>query len=343
MREKICLTLLVALIVSTIHIARGQPLERYEYESPHMGTNFSIIFYADEDSVAEIAAEEAFHKIKKFDDILSDYKEHSELNRLSQKAGSSRWLPVSSPLYHIISTAQSVAKKTDGAFDITVGPFVQLWRKINRTYNPDLPSPDTLKKFSKHVGYQHIQVDNNRQRVKLLQPHMQLDPGGIAKGFAADRALKVLDSHGIHSALIDAGGDIVMGDPPPHKEGWKVTIQGYSTEGERQNIPLLLSNKAVATSGDLFNYVTIQGQHYSHIIDPRTGMGLTNQRKVTIIASNGITADSYASAVSVLKHDEGIQFVIRSSNLEGFIETRQNDLIHRKATPGFNRLRMKKR
>lgn len=319
--------------------AQAQSLERYEFESVHMGTTFRIAFYASDDSLAKAASDHAFGKVEDLNAILSDYKEDSELNRLSNQSGSSRWISVSDPLFQVICKGQEVAQKTDGAFDITVGPYVQLWRKMNRSYDPALPSQDILKQLSKSVGYKYIRLKKNLQAVKLLQPHMQLDAGGIAKGFAADEALKVLESHGIYSAFVDAGGDITLGNSPPHKRGWKINIQRY-TQGRAQIITLLLSNKAIATSGDLFQHVAIEGKRYSHIVNPHTGIGLTNQSTVTVIAPNGITADSYASAVSVLGPKRGIAILKSESNISGFIQYHREGKIKYETSPDFEEFKI---
>ena len=311
------------------------PAQRYKFSSYHMGTKFRVILYASGDSLAHKAANHAFKKVDTLNNILSDYKPKSELNRLSTQCGKEEWITVSSPLFEILQTAQKVSRKTSGAFDITVGPYVELWRKIRRSYEPSLPSPDTLVKRSLSVGYNKMILDAQDQAVKLLYPHMKLDPGGIAKGYAADQALKVLKSYGIRSALVDAGGDIVLGGPPPGKQGWNISIPSYRN-GKKKSISLLIANRAIATSGDLFQFVEIDGVRYSHIVDPRTGIGITNQSKVTVIAPSGIIADSYASAVSVLGSRKGFQLLKQQPMLEGIIEFRKGERVHQKMTNGIN-------
>ncbi len=302
-----------------------------------MGTTFRLVFYTHNDSLAETATSKAFKKIEDLNAILSDYVPDSELNTLSQHSGSDQWFPVSASLFEMLSKAQEVSRATNGAFDITVGPYVQLWRKLQRAYNPRLPAPDTLKKISQAVGFRHVNIDKINQAVRLSRPNMQLDPGGIAKGFAADEALQVLYSHGIQSALVDAGGDIVLGDAPPGKEGWSVAIQYHKSKNIKASMHLSLANKAIATSGDLFQYTEIDGKRYSHIINPATGLGLTNQSTVTVIAPDGITADSYASAVSVLGPRKGIAFLEDQPQLSGFIEYRSAGSISHIKTTDFER------
>ena len=303
-----------------------------------MGTKFRIVLFTHNDSLARTAAREAFDKIEELNGVFSDYKFDSELNRLSRQSGNSKWIETSQPLFQVLKKAQQISHNTNGAFDITVGPYVDLWRSVRRSYKPSLPASDTVEKRSKTVGYKNLLLHKKDQKIQLLQPGMQLDAGGIAKGYAADKALEVLNSFGILSALIDAGGDITAGSAPPNKKGWKISIPSHKA-GE--TLLIQLANKAVATSGDLFQYVEINGERYSHIIDPRSGMGLTHHTKVTVIARDGITADGYASAVSVLGAETGIKFLKAAPHLEGFIEVKHNNKIQQLETPGFQNLSRK--
>lgn len=302
-----------------------------------MGTLFRIALYASGDSAANAAAAKAFQRVEDLNNILSDYKEDSELNRVSDRSGDSGWTTVSPPLFRVITKALEVAKKTDGAFDITVGPYVRLWRRMNREPEPQLPPKKILDKLSQSIGYQNIRIDSIRKAVALLKPGMQLDLGGIAKGYAADEALKVLQDYGIRSALVDAGGDIVVGDAPPGKKGWRVAIRSYNKKGKARTHILLLANRAVATSGDLFRYVEIDGKRYSHIINPKTGLGLTGQSMVTVIAADGITADSYASAVSVLGPESGLRLLEENPDLSGSIGFRENGETKRVASSDYEK------
>jgi len=147
---------------------------------------------------------------------------------------------------------------------------------------------------------------------------MRLDLGGIAKGYAADEALRVLRKSGINRALVDAGGDIALGNPPPEKPGWRIGIAPLEADGPPSQV-LLLSRVAVATSGDTWQYVQIGSRRYSHLVDPRTGLGLTDHSSVTVIAPEGITADGLASAVSVLGPEKGLKLVEATPGTAAFI------------------------
>lgn len=286
----------------------GGDQQRFEFESKHMGTTFRIVLYAADRNTAKKAADAAFARVAELDGIMSDYKKDSELMQLCKKFEQAVGEPVkvSRELFYVLQKAEEMSKKSQGAFDVTVGPVVQLWRLARRTQ--ELPDAKELAAARAKVGYQKVKLDPAEQTVQLLTPGMQLDLGGIAKGYAADEALRVLRDHfGIRQALVAASGDITCGDPPPDHDGWTVAIAPISRNQKPRT--LKLANAAVSTSGDLEQFVEIGGVRYSHVLDPRTGLGLTGRRSVTVIAPQGITADSMTKAVSVLPVDAALKLV----------------------------------
>ena len=259
-----------------------------------MGAPFRIVLYAPDAARAETAANAAFARVEGLNQIFSDYETDSELNALSRTAGSGKVVQVSDDLWRILLKAQRFAELSNGAFDVTVGPCVNLWRKARR--EKKLPDNNRLTEALRAVGYKKLEVKNKTAR--LLVPDMKLDLGGIAKGYAVDEAMKVLKKHGIRSALVGAAGDIAVNEPPPGKSGWQIEI------GSPPKI-VSLSHAAVSTSGDTFQHLEVNGVRYSHIVDPRTGLGLTNQQIVSVIAADSITADALATAISVLGPKKG--------------------------------------
>jgi thiamine biosynthesis lipoprotein len=279
-------------------------LQRFTFTEPHMGTRFRIVLYAPSEAAAKDASRAAFDRIVALDDCMSDYKSESELMRLCAKAGGDP-VPVSPELFTVLAKAQEVSEKSDGAFDVTVGPVVRLWRLARRTSR--LPDAQKLAKARALVGYRNIRLDSAAKTVQLLKPGMQLDLGGIAKGYSADEALAVLKKRGINSALVAAGGDIAVSGPPPGKEGWDVAIAPLDPDDASPH--LLLHDAAVSTSGDAEQYVEINGVRYSHIVDPRTGIGLTGRSEVTVVAKRGIDSDSLTKVVAVLGSDKGFPII----------------------------------
>jgi FAD:protein FMN transferase len=282
-------------------------LKQYEFSRPQMGVPFRIVLFAPDAETAEAAAEAAFTRIAELNQIFSDYEHDSELSALSRASGKGAAVPVSAELWHVLSRAQELAEKTGGAFDITVGPSVGLWRKARREQR--MPRPDLLAETRQRVGYRHLRLDPGRQAAELLVPGMRLDLGGIAKGYAIDAALAVLRSSGIRSALVSGGGDLAVSDPPPGKDGWRIEVAPLDVPNAPPARFVLLKQAAMATSGDVFQKLEIEGARYSHIVDPRTGIGLTDHSLITIIAPDATTADSLATAVSVLGPGEGMKLV----------------------------------
>lgn len=273
--------------------ATGQRPRPFEFSQVHMGLPVRILLYAPDRRRAERGAEAAFARIEKLDAIMSDYRDDSELRRL--EAASPAWTPVSPDLLEVLSAAHALARDTDGAFDPTVGPVVALWREARRT--GVMPAPAALEIARALVGWKHIEINRSRGTVRLARTGMRLDLGGIAKGYILQEALQTLRGRGLGRALIESGGDVVVGSGPPGEAGWRISVPGASSDfrdraGE-------LTNAAIATSGAEAQFVDIDGVRYSHIIDPRTGLGVTTQVTARVIAREAAVADALATALSV--------------------------------------------
>jgi len=302
-------------------------LERFEFRRPLMGMTFRIVLFAKEGKRAQKAASAAFDRVKQLNSLLSDYEPESELNRLCKTAGTGRKILVSNGLWTVLEAAQKLACETEGAFDVSAGPHILLWRRARRRH--ELPSETALKKAAQKVGYDNIQLNIDDRSVELKTSGMQLDLGGIAKGFALDESFRVLRKMGFRQALIVAGGDMRAGAPPPGKAGWKIALADLASESAAGNVGnkarfMLLQDTALATSGDLFQFVEIAGVRYSHIVDPRTGIGLTPSSLVHVIAPTGMEADSLATAISVLGPEAGLE-LIQAREGSGASITRLND------------------
>lgn len=333
--------------ITILFFKKGQITEldtdRHTFQSFHMGSMFTIVVYAGERSLAEKASNAAFDRIEELNSIMSDYMEDSELNRLSRRSGSGEEVQVSEPLFEVMKEAKRVSEMTDGLFDVTIGPLTKYWREIRAMSEPALPEADTLKNLLDRVGYQYVKLDESRQTVELLKPGMRLDLGGIAKGYAAEEALNVLEQFGIRSALVDAGGDMAVGAPPPGSGYWEVALPKGQVDGEKRYITLNLYETNVTTSGDMYQYVEIDGQRYSHILNPRTGLGVTDPIQATVVAGRGVLADALASAVALMDPDFGIMFInnleeteaiIFKNTIEGRLES---EALQEWKTAGFER------
>ncbi|PWJ57205.1 thiamine biosynthesis lipoprotein [Dyadobacter jejuensis] len=267
--------------------------QRYVYEKGMMGSPFVLTFYASSDSLAKCAADSVFSRIQQLNDSLSDYRDGSEINKLSATAGTDRWVDVSDDLYRILEISQQFSVQTKGSFDASLGPVVQIWRRaVRKEY---LPEKKDIREALDRTGYKKILFDKENRRIKLVQKGMRLDIGGLGKGYAADRGMEVMRHFGITAALIDAGGKLAISDPPPGKEGWNVAIStGRDSVGT-----VTLSHVGVATSGPTYRFLKINGTIYSHILDPKTGIGLLYNVRTTVISPNATDADVLATAYSV--------------------------------------------
>ena len=259
-----------------------------------MGVQVKIILYAETEQKALNAARAAYRRFAELDAMMSDYRADSELSELCEKAVE-RAVEVSPDLFAVLWRAQEVAQRSIGAFDVTVGNLVQLWRKARKT--GVFPLESERRAALALTGWQKITLDPNKRTVKLATTGMRLDLGGIAKGYADDSAIEVLRHHGIRSALISAGGDIVVSNAPPNETGWHIEIENPAPNAPKY---VLLANKAISTSGDKFQFVEFDGKRYSHVVDPKTGLGLTEHWTGTVIANDGLTSDSLSTAVTVL-------------------------------------------
>lgn len=286
-------------------------LQPYEAVEPHMGTLFSIKLYAASEQQAKEAFYAAFARIAQLDATLSDYKPASELSRITQTAVQTP-KPISDDLFQVLAKGQLLSQQTNGAFDLTVGPLTHLWRQSRRAHT--LPESNVLAEALARSGYQKMHLDPAAHTVSFDVSGMQLDVGGIAKGFAADEALKVIEHLGIKSALVAASGDLSFSDAPPGEKGWKVAIDALPK-------PLLLSNAAISTSGSAEQNFTVNGVLYSHILNAKTGLGLTTNITTTVIAPRGIDADGLATTLNILGPEEGLAFIEKQPGASAVISS----------------------
>ena len=278
---------------------------------------------------AAIAA--AFAEIERLERVLSDYDPASELSRLSSAAPTPEPVAVGADLWRVLAAAEAVRRRSDGAFDIAVGPLTSLWRQARRSGR--LPRLDKLATAKAAVGAGTVELVPETQSVRLPKPGTRLDPGGIGMGYAADRALEVLAARGIDSAMIDASGDVLVSAAPPGTTGWRITVAPLRPGDVGET--LVLAQAAVTTSGDAYQAVEIDGVRYSHIVDPRTGLGVTGPTAVSVIAPDATTADALATAASVLGHAAGPAVVAAFPGTAARFAWREGGTARVLTTPGW--------
>jgi thiamine biosynthesis lipoprotein len=303
--------LLVGLLFSEVPLRGEETLRKFHVEQIRMGVPFNLTFYAADEAAANNVSQRALSRIRQLDRLLSDYDPDSELMQLcAQPPGTP--VAVSSELATVMEQSLEFSRRTGGAFDVSVGPLVKLWRAARR--KKALPATEQLALALASVDYRAIELDREQRTITLRKPGMQLDLGALAKGYAADEALRIFCEHGITRVLVDAGGDLVVGDPPPGQDYWRVAVEALRDRSDPEAASLLqLRNCAVATSGDAYQFVEIDGIRYSHIVDVRTGLGLTTRSSVTVVAPTGMLADGWATAICVLGPERGIELLEQQS------------------------------
>ncbi len=300
---------LVLIAAAAVCAGADEPLQRYRELRPGMGSTFEIIAYAPDETTAQRALAAAFARIEQLNQVFSDYDSESEACRLSHASPMPAAVPVSAEMCTVLDYSAQLSRATDGAFDVTVGPVSRLWRRARR--QKQLPAPERLREALASVGYQHLELDAAARKARLAVPGMRLDFGGVAVGFSVDEALTVLKQHGLTRVLVNGSGDMALGEPPPGESGWRIGVAPLEPNQPPSRF-LRLAHCGVSTSGDAWQYVEIDQRRYSHIVDPKTGLGLTSRSSVTIIAPTGMAADGLATAVSVLGVEKGLTLVERT-------------------------------
>ncbi len=321
----------LAILASLGLAACAATTARFEFAEPRLGTEVSLVLWAPDPQRADEAARDAYARIDVLDRVLSDWRPDSELNDLCRAAPGTP-VAVSDDLWNVLLRADAVVRASDGAFDPTVGPFVRLWRRARR--ERELPSEARLADAATRVGWRElVRLSPDGHRVELRRAGMRLDLGGIAKGYIADAALARLREHGITRALVDAGGDLSLGAAPPRSDGWRVGLEAPGDGGARTTIAV--SSCGVATSGDAFQFVEIDGVRYSHLVDPRTGLGLVGAGQVTAVAADGVTADALASALSVVGPDRAAAVLAHFPGASARFQWPGDGGVHEIVTAGF--------
>jgi len=309
---------------------QAAPQKRFEYKSTHMGTEWRIVLYAADSTTADAAAKAAFARVAELDAIMSDYDPKSELMRLcfTNDAKPGEPMAVSADLFDVLQKGQQVGKQSEGSFDMTVGPMVKLWRTARKS--KELPAAAELAKAKELIGSEKLILDPKARTVTLKRAGMRLDLGGIGKGYGADAALAVLRKQGVSRALIAASGDVTVGDPPPDRDSWIVEIAPLAKGRPARFVKL--ANASVSTSGDLFQFVEIGDVRYSHVLDPKTGLGLTGRRSATVIAKQGWQADALTKAASVLPPEQALTIIESIEGAAMFVVVKETDEAKEQAT-----------
>ncbi len=280
-----------------------------------MGTTVEITVRGEDKALAGQAVEQAFREIEKVDNLMSTFKADSEISLINRE-GDRRPIKVSRDTFRVIRESLRLSEQSAGAFDISVAPLITLWRTAKK--NKQLPGPGKLKETLALVGYRNIVIDEEKRTVGFRKKGMRINLGGIAKGYAVDRAVAKLRERGIKRAIVNAGGDLYLLGRPPEKDFWTIGLRHPGKKGKILG-SIQARDEAIVTSGNYENYFTLDGKRYGHILDPRTGKPVEGILSVTVLAKDAFRADGLATAIFVLGPKKGLDLARRTKGIETII------------------------
>jgi len=286
-----------------------------------MGTVVEITLVGDHEEGAKNAALQAFQEIKRIEQLMSPWIDSSDVTRINQSAGK-EWVKVSPEMLRVIKKAQEISELSGGGFDITVGPLTQLWRMARE--RGILPPPEELKQKLGLVNFRNVMIDQE-EKVFLKKRGMSIDLGGIAKGYAVDRAFEVLRTLGYKNLIVNAGGDLRVGGSKLDQP-WSIGIQDPRSS-EKIMATVTIFDSAIATSGDYEKFFIYQGKRYHHIFNPKDGLPSDGCQSVTIICKEGMVADALATAVFVLGPEKGYVLCQKLKGVDCLIVDKEGKII----------------
>jgi FAD:protein FMN transferase len=270
----------------------GPGLLRVAKTADAMGSSYSVELYGRDRAQLDEAADAALDEAKRLDDLLSNYKPESEWSLVNQRAAEGP-VRVSAEMFQLLSACLEYSRESEGAFDISVGPLMKVWGFYKGTGH--LPHRAEVAASMTKVGYRYIHLDARAQTVKFDRRGMELDPGGIGKGYAVDRMVDILKRKGIGIALVAGSGSSIygMGSPPSSPQGWPVDIRDPWNH-EKTVTTVYLKDMSMSTSGSYEKFFRAEGKVYAHIMDPRTGYPAQGSAAVSVVAPRTIDSEAWA-------------------------------------------------
>jgi thiamine biosynthesis lipoprotein len=278
--------------------ATAAEMLRLEASADAMGATYSVILYGEDRNKLEAASEDAFEEARRLDLLLSNYKPESEWSKVNREAAQ-RPVHVSGELFGLLAACVNYSRLSEGAFDITVGPLMRIWGFYKGSGH--LPQPGDVKQAMGQIGYQNIVLDSAKQTVFLTKKGLNLDPGGVGKGYAVDRMVEILKKEGVQSALVSGGGSSIycLGNPPEEPAGWRIQIKDPHDEFKAVS-EITLKNESLSTSGSYERFFMAEGKTWSHIMDPRTGYPSEGTLSVSVVAPLTLDSEVWAKPYFIL-------------------------------------------
>jgi thiamine biosynthesis lipoprotein len=317
-RSRLIALLLVPLAGAGLR-AGSSALERHEYRYV-MGTSVQVRTFGGDEATSKAAIDEAFASFAEIDRLMSNYRDDSELALVNRRAPSES-IPITDATFSVLDAARRVSSASDGAFDVTVGPLVRLWGFHDK--KPHLPTAAELAAVRPLVDYRNVVLDPQRKTVHFVRPGVELDLGGIAKGFAVEVAAGVLRKKGL-DGFIDAGGNQYLLGTPIGKKTWTVGIKNPDRPDRVLGI-VETGETSVSTSADDANFLVAEGRKYGHILDPRTLEPSNAALSATILSRDGTLADALSKAAFILGPEKGLALVDSFPGMSAVIAYRKSN------------------
>ncbi|WP_303289217.1 FAD:protein FMN transferase [Marinobacter sp. SS5-14b] len=308
----------------------------WEISGGIFGTTYHInVVLPEDESKLQTLAQGIQNELERVDGAMSTWKPDSELSQLNRKQDQSSWMELSAPLFEVISRAQDVSALTDGAFDVTVGPVVNLWGFGPEARPESTPSTAQLAELMAVTGWEFLELDADTRSVRSAPPQY-IDLSGIAKGYGVDVVARYLDGEGVQAYLVEIGGEVRTRGRKPGGEAWRLAIEEPSEQARQVNKIVAMDDRSMATSGDYRNYYESEGQRYSHTIDPDTGRPIShNLASVTVIADDCMTADALATGFNVMGFERAMSLATRE-NIPAYFIVRGEMGFEVHQTPAFS-------
>jgi thiamine biosynthesis lipoprotein len=283
--------LCLAGVLFSALFAQAADLVKVEREEEAMGSSFALVLYGRDRAALDAAADAAFDEARRLDRLLSNYRPESEWSLVNREAGA-RPVVVSPELFALLSSCLEYSKWSEGAFDITVGPLVRTWGFFKGEGR--FPRRADVRSALGRVGYRHVELNAAARTVRFTRPGLELDPGGIGKGYAVDRMAAILRQAGVQSALVSAAGSSIYGAgaPPDEPRGWLISIR-KPRSADALATHVYLRNQSLSTSGSDEKFFLAKGRVWSHIIDPRTGYPAQGVASVSVLADKTIDSEAW--------------------------------------------------
>ncbi|MDX1557597.1 MAG: FAD:protein FMN transferase [Marinobacter sp.] len=326
-----------ALAIAVLAGCSFQPEEKiWEISGPVFGTSYHINVVLTEDQERlETLASGIDKVLEDVDASMSTWREDSELSRFNQRTDQSEWFPVSAGLFEVIRKANEISRLTDGAFDVTIGPVVNLWGFGPQARPETTPSEDSLAKVLAATGFEKLELRADSPALRATPPQY-VDLSAIAKGYGVDAVARFLESEGVEAYLVEIGGEVRVNGRKPDDSTWRLAIEQPVSEGREVNRVVALESRAMATSGDYRNYYESEGRRYSHTIDPATGEPIAHKlASVTVIADDCMTADALATGFNVMGYERANALAVRE-NIPAYFIVRTDDGFTTHQTPAFS-------